>query len=196
MKKKTPDDIYQIVGGNNNYAKFMKMLFMSKQDIEMENLKATGKADLYDEEMLVNIIGTSSAKEVKELDELFKKEKETTLAQMFESKTKEGSHLQKFVALCLEKGAKRPITKSADDDLAIKQANEIHKAGASRLLGQDEDVIFNILVNASRAQCASIADAYLTLHHMKFERAINMKFKGNCGKLILLWSQTLPAAVV
>eukprot|EP00286_Rhodomonas_abbreviata_P026189 CAMPEP_0181299160 /NCGR_PEP_ID=MMETSP1101-20121128/6185_1 /TAXON_ID=46948 /ORGANISM="Rhodomonas abbreviata, Strain Caron Lab Isolate" /LENGTH=186 /DNA_ID=CAMNT_0023404265 /DNA_START=85 /DNA_END=643 /DNA_ORIENTATION=- len=128
MKKKTPDDIYQIVGGNNNYAKFMKMLFMSKQDIEMENLKATGKADLYDEEMLVNIIGTSSAKEVKELDELFKKEKETTLAQMFESKTKEGSHLQKFVAFVSN------ITKSADDDLAIKQANEIHKAGASRLL--------------------------------------------------------------
>mmetsp|Transcript_98 Transcript_98/g.167 ORF Transcript_98/g.167 Transcript_98/m.167 type:complete len:752 (-) Transcript_98:341-2596(-) len=193
VKKKSPEDIYNIVGGNNNYAKFMKMLFMSKAEIEMEVLKAN-KADLYDEEFLINVIGTSSSKELKAFDALYTKEKGESLLQVFEQKLKPDSQIQKFVGMILMN--ERDESKTVDADLAAKQADEIHKAGAARLLGSDDDIIFDILINANRAQCAQITDQYLSQHHMKFERAINMKFKGNCGKLMILWAQPLPNAVV
>lgn len=194
IKNKTPEDIYKITGGNNNYAMFMKQLHMTKQEIEMENLKTSSKTELYDEEMLVNIIGTSSNKELRLFCEAYEKEKGSSLKDVFIAKTKPESQLQRFVTMCFS--FDRDESKNVDNNLAAEQAAEIHKAGAARLLGCDEDLIFKILINSSRAQCAAIADSYLTQHHIKFERAINMKFKGNCAKLMLLWALPLPSAII
>lgn len=194
IKNKTPDDIYKITGGNNNYAIFMKQLHLNKQEIEMENLKNSSKTELYDEEMLVNIIGTSSNKELRLFCEAYEKEKGTPLKDVFFAKTKPESQLQRFVAMCFT--FDRDESKNFDNALAYEQAAEIHKAGAARLLGCDEELIFKILVRSSRAQCAAIADSYLSQFHIKFERAINMKFKGNCAKLMLLYALPLPSAII
>lgn len=191
---KAPEDIYKTIGGNNNYALFMKQLHMSKQDIEMENLKNSSKVELYDEEMLVNIIGTSSNKELKLFCEMYSREKGTDLWDVFASKLKPDSQLQKFLKLVCK--CDRDEAKNHDSLLAAEQAAEIHKAGAARLIGCDEDLIFKILTRSSRAQCAAIADSYLMQFHIKFERAINMKFKGNCGKLLLLYVLPLPNAII
>jgi hypothetical protein len=193
LKQKVPDDIYKIVGGNNNYATFMKSLHMLKHEIEMENLKIYSPKELYDEEMLINIIGTSSNKELKLFSDKYVIEKGATLAEVFESKTKPGSQLQRFVAMTLNMN--RDESRNPDPPKAAEQAAAIHAAGAAKLMGCDEEVIFNILIHNSRAQCALIADSYLTQFHVKFERAINMKFKGNCAKLMLLWALPLPSAV-
>ena len=194
IKGKVPDDVYKIIGGNNNYSLFMKQLHMTKQEIEMENLKNSSKTELYDEEMLVNIVGTSTNKELKLFCELYEKEKGTSLSDVFISKTKPESQLQRFIAKCWT--FNRDESKNIDVELANKQAIEIHKAGAARLLGCDEDVIFSILITNSRLQCSAIADSYLSQFNMKFERAINMKFKGNCAKLMLLWSLPIPSAII
>lgn len=194
LKGRAPEDIYKIVGGNNNYALFMKQLHMSKQEIEMENLRNSSKTELYDEEMLINIIGTSSNKELKLFCEAYAKEKGADLWDVFTSKLKPDSQLQKLLKLSCK--CDRDETKNSDALLAAEQAAEIHKAGAARLIGCDDDLIFKILTRCSRAQCAAIADAYLMQYHIKFERAINMKFKGNCSKLLLLYVLPLPAAIV
>jgi Ca2+-binding EF-hand superfamily protein len=194
VKNRVPDDIYRIVGGNNNYAMFMKQLHMSKHEIEMENLKASSKTELYDEELLINIVGTSTNKELKAFCELYARDKGTSLSDVFVAKTKPDSQLQRFIALCWK--FDRDEGKTIDEKLAAQQAADIHKAGAARLLGCDEDLIFKILTTNSRAQCAAIADQYLTQFNMKFERAINMKFKGNCSKLMLLWALPIPTAII
>lgn len=194
IKNRVPDDVYKIVGGNNHYAMFMKQLHMTKHEIEMENLKTTSKTELYDEEMLINIVGTSTNKELKAFCELYEKEKGTTLSDVFVAKTKPESQLRRFLALCF--AFNRDEGKTIDEKLAAQQAADIHKAGAARLLGCDEELIFTILTKNSRAQCAAIADQYLTQFNMKFERAINMKFKGNCAKLMLLWALPGPVAII
>ncbi|KAJ1423386.1 hypothetical protein B484DRAFT_432650, partial [Ochromonadaceae sp. CCMP2298] len=193
IKNKNPEDIYKIVGGNNNYSKFMKLIFMSKHAIEMEMLRTARPSDLYEEELLINILGTSNTNEIKHFDALYTKDRSTSLLDTFNSKLKPGSQLQKFIELIFK--YERDESKAVDEALASVQATEIHKAGAARLQGADEDAIFAILSKASRTQCHAIMDVYLTLFNIKFERAINMKFKGNCGKLLLFWAQPLPSAV-
>eukprot|EP01034_Spumella_vulgaris_P029703 gene29703-36795_t len=89
----------------------------------------------------------------------------------------------------------RDESKNVNFDLAVRQAQFIHEAGASRLIGADEDVIFEILSKASRMQCQAIGEEYQKQFRMKLEKAINMKFKGNCAKLMLTWIQPLPQAV-
>lgn len=192
-KYSTPDHIYKIIGGNNNYAKFVKMIFMSKQDIEMENILSSSTPE-YDEELLINIIGTSSIKEIRLLDDKYKELKGISLSELFESKTKQGSQLQKLLTYIFKYD--RDESKNVNHELATKHAKDIHKAGAAKLMGVDEDLIFDIICKNSRAQCAALSDSYMSQFNIKFERAINMKFKGNSGKLILLWTQQQPVAVM
>jgi len=186
----SPDHIYKLIGGSNNYSRFMKMIFMNKQEIEMENIQASSA---YDEELLVNIIGTSTTKEIKLLDEKFTELKKTSLLELFESKIKEGNPLLKFLQKIFQYS--REESKQVDPELAVSLASDIHKAGAAKLMGADEDAIFDIICKYSRGQCAAAADSYMAQFNIKFERAINMKFKGNCAKLILLWTQLPPTAV-
>jgi len=186
----SPDHIYKLIGGSNNYSRFMKMIFMNKQDIEMENIQASSA---YDEELLVNIIGTSTTKEIKQLDEKFTELKKTSLLELFESKIKEGNPLLKLLQKIFQYS--REESKQVDPELAVSLASDIHKAGAAKLMGADEDAIFDIICKYSRGQCAAAADSYMAQFNIKFERAINMKFKGNCAKLILLWTQLPPTAV-
>ena len=186
----SPDHIYKLIGGSNNYSRFMKMIFMNKQDIEMENIQASSA---YDEELLVNIIGTSTLKEIKQLDEKFTELKKTSLLELFESKIKEGNPLLKLLQKIFQYS--RDESKQVDPELTASLASDIHKAGAAKLMGVDDEVIFDIICKYSRGQCAAAADSYMAQFNIKFERAINMKFKGNCAKLILLWTQLPPTAV-
>jgi hypothetical protein len=54
----------------NQYAKFIQQCGTPKAEFDMKCIKASD----YDEELLVTIIGTSSTKELKVLNELYKEE--------------------------------------------------------------------------------------------------------------------------
>lgn len=176
----------------NQYAKFIKQLAADKAELEMEAIKATSEG--YDEELLINIIGTATTKELQQLDELYTKEFGFSLRDIFESQCKKDSTLLQFVQRVLR--FDRDESKVIDQQLAKTQAEILHKAGAARLMGVDETPIIEILASASRAQFYAINEAYQAAFNMKLERAINMKFKGNCGKIMLMWSQSIPNAVV
>lgn len=182
----------QLNDGGNQYAKFIQQLAIPKELIEIQQVKASSHE--YDEELLVDIIGTSTVKEIKAFDELLIKEKSYSLYDLFSSQCKNDTPLFRFLDIILKYN--RDESKHADLELANQQASIIHKAGASRLLGVDEEPIFEILATASRTQCLLINEVYQEMFKMKLERAINMKFKGNCGKLLVMWTQSVPQAVV
>jgi hypothetical protein len=182
----------QLVEGGNSYAKFIKQLAVPRDKIELEMVS---RPDVeYDEETLVEIIGTSSVKEIKAFDEKYTALKSYSLLDAFTAHSKKESTLLKFLERILR--LDRDESKNVDKDQATKQAEIIHRSGAARLIGVDEDPIFEIFASSSRFQCACIAETYLDMYNMKLERAINMKFKGNCGKLIVLWTQTIPHSIV
>ncbi len=180
-----------LLEAGNHYAGFIKLLAKPKAEIEIESLKA-GK-DI-DEELLVNILGTSTIADIEKLNTLFMEEKTYSIGDHFASKCKDESLLKKFVARIMQ--LDRDESKDVDMDLVMKQVDILHRAGASRLVGVDEDPIIEILSSASRTQCAAINDYYQEKYRMKLERAINIKFKGNCGKLMVLWTQPLPISVI
>ncbi len=181
-----------LVESGNSYAKFIKQLATPKDQIELD--MSTRNDTEYDEEMLVDIIGTSSIREIKSFDERFSKLKSYSLIDVFTAHGKKDSMLLKFVQRILR--LDRDESKTVDKDLAQKQAEIIHKSGAARLIGVDEDPIIEIFASSSRNQCACIAECYVENYNMKLERAINMKFKGNCGKLMVLWTETVPNAIL
>lgn len=182
-----------LVDKGNHYAKFIKYLALPKAEVEMEAIRTSTQAD-YDEELLINIIGTSSISDIKKLDELFQKEKSFSLGDLFASNAKKDSQLAKFVAMIMT--FRRSETKDVDEELARRQAEILHKAGASKLIGVEEDPIFNILSSVSRLQCSKINEVYQDMYKMKLERAINMKFKGNCGKLMVLWTKPINESIL
>jgi hypothetical protein len=181
-----------LVEGGNSYAKFIKQLAIPKEQLELDMVSRNDVE--YDEDALVDIIGTSSMKEIKAFDERFTKLKSYSLLDVFSAHGKKDSVLLKFIQRILR--LDRDEGKTVDKDLATKQAGIIHKAGASRLIGVDEDPIIEIFASSSRLQCGTIAESYLELYNMKLERAINMKFKGNCGRIMVLWTQLVPNALV
>jgi hypothetical protein len=185
--------IDEMIEAGNHYAKFIRQLQKTKEELEWEAITTSSKPD-YDEELLVEIIGCSSTEEIQNLDKVFIREKKFCLADLFAAKTKPEAQLRHFVERIFR--FDRDESKTVDKNLAIKQAAIIHKAGAARLIGVDEEPILEIISTASRAQCAAINEAYIELYKMKLERAINMKFKGNGGKLLVLWSQSIPSAIV
>lgn len=187
-----PEDIYKLIGTKDAYAKFISMLFQPKEKIEMDMIVASNNGD-YDEELMISLIASSTVKEIKKLDALYAADKLHSIADIVETKTKKDTSIQKFFKLILQ--CDRDESKKVDLALAEKQAEDIHAAGAARMMGMDEEVILGILSKTSRAQCGAIADAYQKLFKMKIEKAINMKFKGNVAKLILAWIQPLPSAV-
>ena len=191
LKKTNPDDIFKVLGGNQ-YAKFIKSLFMTKHEIELDALRVSSKSD-FDEELLTHLIGTSSTKELMLFAEQYHIDRKETLLDTFKIKAKKSTSLINLVSKVLR--LDRDESRGVNPELAVKQAAQIHSAGAARLRGVDEDVIFDIITKNSRSQCAAIVDSYLTQFHIKFERAVNMKFKGSCAKLLLLLAMPLPHAV-
>ncbi len=212
--KSNPDDIYKLIGTKDTYAKFISLLFTSKEQIEFEFIMETTKGE-YEEELFINIISTSTNKEIKKLNDLYTAEKLHSLGDIIETKTKKDSSIQKFFLMIMK--CDRDESTKVDLELADHQADIIHHAGkhwqydrylrglwrllllvyayvvldvsvnllyhivskgAARLIGADEDAIFEILAKVSRAQCVAINEAYERLFKMKLERAINMKFKG------------------
>jgi hypothetical protein len=193
FKEKCPTgqkNLDSLISGGNLYAKFISMLAIPKAELEMEALRATE----YDEELLINIIGTSSLREIQVLDELYKKEKSMSLLQLISTKCKQDSVLINFMQRVFEYD--RDESKKVDEEEAEKQAEMLHTAGAAKLLGVDEDQIFRILQRSSRHQCVLINEAYQRKYKMKLERALNMKFKGNVSKLLIMWAAPLPTAMV
>lgn len=187
-----PDEIYKLIGSSNTYALFMKMLFMSKAEIEFSLYSESKKGD-YDEDMLVDILGTSNNHEIQNFCHVYEENKKTPLVALVESKIPKGSSLQNVMLRIL--ATHREETLQVDADLVARQAKDLHKAGAARLVGVDEDVFFDILLKSSRAQCVAIAEEYQNTYSMTLERAVNMKFKGNCAKLLIMSSYALPTAV-
>jgi hypothetical protein len=191
-EKSTPDDIYKLIGSSNTYAWFMKFLFMDKADIENFLLKGSSKGE-YDEEILVNIVGTSSDKELVAFCDVYEKTRQSTVANLVESKAQKDSPFQRLMLRILSE--RRNESTEVKTELLELQVKQLHKAGAAKLVGVDENVFFDILLGSSRAHCAALAEEYLHTHNIKLERAINMKFKGNCAKLLLLLVLPLPIAV-
>lgn len=175
----------------NQYAKFIQHLAMTKSELEMDSIKSGQE---YDEELLINIIATSTVKELQKLDELFIAEKSFGVADFFATRGKGDSTLTKLVQRIFR--FDRNETKDIDVERADELMESIHKAGAARLLGVDDDTIIEILVKTSRAQCFAISEAYQKKYKMKLERALNMKFKGNASKLLVSWSLPMPSAIV
>lgn len=182
----------QLNEGGNQYAKFIKFLALPKEVIEIEQVKAASQE--YDEELLVDIIGTSTVKELQAFDELLMSERSYTLIDLVSSQCKKDSPLFRFLDRILK--CDRDESKHGDMELATKQAEIIHKAGTARLIGVEEEPVFEILSTASRMQCLLINEAYQENYKMKLERAINMKFKGNAGKLLVMWTQSIPQSIV
>jgi hypothetical protein len=174
----------------NQYSKFIQQCGTPKAEFDMECIKSSD----YDEELLVTIIGTSSTKELKALNELYTREFSFGVNDLCSTKNKSDSGFTKFVQRIFR--FDRDESKEVNYDEAERLLDIIHKAGAARLLGVDEDTIIDILATTSRVQCLAINELYQKRHKMKLERALNMKFKGNFSKLLILWSTPLPSAIV
>ncbi len=84
----------------------------------------------YDEDLFISLVSTSTAREIRKLDELYNAEKLHSMADIVETKMKKDSSIQKFFLLILK--GNRDETKTVDFELAKKQAEIIHAAGASR----------------------------------------------------------------
>lgn len=175
----------------NQYAKFILDGSVPKADFDMECIKAAGD---YDEELLVAIIGTSGTKELRRLNELYTQQFSFGIADLCATKNKADAGFTKFVQRIFR--FDRDESKEVDYDEAERLLEIIHKAGAARLLGVDEDAIIDVLATASRVQCMAINELYQKRHKMKLERALNMKFKGSFSKLLILWTTPLPGAIV
>jgi hypothetical protein len=63
----------------------------------------------------------------------------------------------------------RDESKEIDYEEADRLLEIIHKTGATRLLGVDEDTIINILATPSRVQCMAINELYQKRYKMKLE---------------------------
>eukprot|EP00981_Chlorochromonas_danica_P000714 scaffold156_cov173-Ochromonas_danica.AAC.2 len=148
----------ELIEAGNHYAKFIKQLPKAKEDLEWEAILTSTKPD-YDEELLVEILGCSTTEEIQHLDQIFMKEKSYCLADLFATQTKPDSQLRHFIERILRYD--RDESKTIDKNLAIKQAAIIHRAGAARLIGVDEEPILDILATASRSQCAAINEMKL-----------------------------------
>lgn len=125
--KSNPEDIYKLIGTKDTYAKFISLLFTSKEQIEFDFIMETTKGE-YEEELFINIISTSTNKEIKKLNELYTAEKLHSLADIIETKTKKDSSIQKFF-LMIMKCDRDESKNNVDLELADRQADIIHHAG-------------------------------------------------------------------
>jgi len=135
----TAKHLEALVVAGNPYAKFIQQLAVPKLQLEMSLLKANE----FDEELLVNLIGTSTTRELKELNELYAQDKGFSIADTFATKGKDNTSLVRVVQTIFR--FLRDESKDIDQDLAERQAETIHKAGPMRLIGVDEDTFFDYL---------------------------------------------------
>jgi hypothetical protein len=179
-----------IAAAGNLYANFIVKAAQSKEELQMESIKAMGD---YDEELLISIIGMSTINEITALDRLFQQAKSMSLHGLFQSKIKPGSSLYILIDYIFQ--LNRDESKETNEELAISQAETIYQNTSAKQAHIDEDAVFIILSRVSRHQCQLINSKFQEKYKMKLERAINLKFKGNISKLLSLWTMPIPAAV-
>eukprot|EP01038_Epipyxis_sp_PR26KG_P008342 gene8342-11285_t len=184
------DDISGLIG-DVPYAKFCRFLFMSKEQIETEMMVNSNK-QMFDEDQLINIVGTSTKKEVTSFMRHYEKASGSSIMDKLDIQSKKPTMLQRLLVRMID--CDRDEGDIVDEGNALLAAKAIHKE-ASRFMGYDENVYFDQLIGVSRAQCVAISDAYDKLYKIRLERAINTKFNGSAAKLLCLWSQPIAAAV-
>ena len=128
-----------IIGSGNNYSKFISQLFMTKEELDYQSLSTK---DIFDEEGLVNVLGTSSNLEIKLFSDYFFKQRNITLSDYIDSKLKHESPLKEFLKRIIKCNRQEsttikeslvsqslfhPNNNNTDKELAFKQATEIHK---------------------------------------------------------------------
>lgn len=179
-----------IASAGNQYAGFLSKLYKTKHQIELDSLLAEQD---FNEELIIGILCTSTTQDIRALDQSFSAAKGFSMHNLLESKIKSGTSVMKFIDRIFQ--FRRDEGKEMNLELAETQADMIHEASSKKLVGVDEDTIFNILSTASRAQCVAINQKYLERHKMKLDRALNMKFKGLQAKLMTLWAMPIPMAI-
>jgi len=120
--------LFSLLALNNNYSEFFKLLLKSKENIDNDSFKATAQAD-YHEGILKSIIATSSTIEILKFRTVYETERRVSLSDVVKLRAKKNSHIQKFLLRALR--GERSDDDLVDNDAAVLQAKEIHRAGTS-----------------------------------------------------------------
>jgi hypothetical protein len=187
----TPVDIEvrDMLGGN--YGDFLRLLILSRADMDVELLQSALNSLGCDENLLGDVFCTASNAEIENAQKAWSNKFNSNLSDKITGKTLPGSSFQKFILGVLSQ--QRSEDGIVNENDAITQAEAIHKAGIGS--HKDEDTIFSILLKISREQCAAISKVFETKYSMTLHKAIHTAFAGSLARALVLWTSTIPDSI-
>lgn len=100
-------------------------------------------------------------------------------------KTVPESPFSKFVKLLIQNPCRQSVTLSPE--VLAKYADDLLQNGLGSNTTRNDEVIFPILLQTSRAQCQEISDILVSKCHKSLAELIRQKYKGTIGYSLLLW---------
>jgi annexin A7/11 len=169
LKEDTSGNFKQVIAG----------MFMTPAEYDAMCLYKAMKGLGTSEGVLIEIIGTRTNEELREIREVFEREYKGTLEKWIIGDTS-GNFKNLLVALLQ---GERSMNPNPDPAMCQNDAQALYNAGEGRW-GTDEPTFIKIFSKRSAAEIAMINDFYIKLRGKGLLRAIDKEFSGDIKKLL------------
>lgn len=149
-------------------------LMMSASEYDAYELKRAMKGLGTDEDAMIEILCSRSNKQIKEINEIYKKMYGRTLEQDIISDT--SGHFKRLMVSLANGG--RMENQTVDMRKAQEDAQRLYSAGEKRL-GTDESTFNSLLASQGYEQLRAVFDAYHKISGKDIEQAIKSEMSGN-----------------
>ena len=164
---------------SGNFKEVIAGMFMTPSEYDAMCLYKAMKGLGTDEGVLIEIIGTRTNEELREIKDVFEREYKGTLEKWVKGDTS-GNFKNLLVALLQ---GDRSMNPNPDPNICQSDAQALYNAGEGRW-GTDEPTFIKIFSKRSAAEIAMINDFYIKLRGKGLLRAIDKEFSGNIKKLL------------
>ena len=169
LKEDTSGNFKQVIAG----------MFMTPAEYDAMCLYKAMKGLGTSEGVLIEIIGTRTNEELREIRDVFEREYKGTLENWIKGDTS-GNFKNLLVALLQ---GERSMNPNPDPNMCQNDAQALYNAGEGRW-GTDEPTFIKIFSKRSAAEIAMINDCYIRLRGKGLLRAIDKEFSGDIKKLL------------
>ncbi|XP_068127513.1 annexin A1-like [Hyperolius riggenbachi] len=165
---------------SGNYEEVVMALLKTPAEYDAEQLKHATKGLGTDEDTLVEIIGSRTNKQIRDIKVVYKEMYKTDLAKDITSDT--SGDFQKGLLALLE-GSRSEDTR-INSDLVDNDARALYEAGEKRK-GTDVKLFIDILTTRSYAHLQKVFQAYTKYSKHDVSKALDLELKGDIEKLLV-----------
>lgn len=177
-----------MLGGS--YGDLMRLLVISRGDMDAELLRSALFALGVDENLLGDVLCTSSNSDIQNFQLAWKSKHTKLLTDKLKLKLFDGP-FQKFILGVLSNNRDDESIVSPED--VDQQVTDIYTAGTST--PKNEILVFDILLKVSREQCHLISKAFVSKYSMTLHKAIRTMFAGSLARALVLWTSRVNESV-